>query len=43
VLRHPDVFHAAVAGDPVIGCYNSAAKGDPSPTREGELASARVG
>jgi hypothetical protein len=31
VLRHPDVFHAAVAGDPVIDCYNSAAKGDPQP------------
>jgi hypothetical protein len=43
VLRHPDVFHAAVAGDPVIDCYNSAAKGDPQPDRGRELASARVG
>jgi pimeloyl-ACP methyl ester carboxylesterase len=43
VLRHPDVFHAAVAGDPVTDCYNSAGKGDPQPDQGRELASARLG
>jgi thioredoxin reductase len=43
VLRHPDMFHAAVASDPVIDCYNSAVKADPQPDQGRELASARVG
>jgi acetyltransferase-like isoleucine patch superfamily enzyme len=31
------------AGDPVIDCYDSAAKGDPQPDQGRELASPRVG